>query len=155
MRWNADADRAYLAGLLHDICKELPQSEQKQMAQKSQLDVTNEELSIPNLWHAIAGAWFVEYILEIKDKDIINAIRYHTVARAGMTRLEEIVYVADLISADRTYSDVDKIRKMAYVSLDRSMLVALSFSVTDIVNKASKLPSHTVEAYNQYTLIKK
>ena len=153
-KWNEDQDKAYLAGLLHDICKDIPQTDQKLMAQKSKLSVTSVELSTPPLWHAIAGAWYVENILEIDDKDIIEAIRYHTVARAGMSRLEEIVYIADIISIDRTYKDVDKIRKLAYINLDKTMLEAVSFSIIDVVNKISKIPSHTFEAYNQYSIVK-
>lgn len=154
IKWNEDTEKAYLAGLLHDICKDITPALQKEMVLKSNLSVTKIELNAPPLWHAIAGAWYVENVLNITDKDIINAIRYHTVARSGMTKLEEIVYMADLISVDRVYNDVEKMRKLAYADLDRAMLGAISFSINDVVNKFSKLPSHTVEAYNQYTLVK-
>lgn len=155
VRWNGDPDKAYVAGLLHDICKERPPAEQREMAAQSRLDVNPVELSVPSLWHAVAGAWYAQNVLHIADKDVLNAIRYHTVARAGMTRLEEIVYMADLISADRNYPDVDRMRKLAYSSLDKAMLAALSFSICEVVEKGSKLPRHTIEAYNQYTLIRK
>ena len=68
-----------------------------------------------------------------------------------MSRLEEIIYIADLISAERNYKDVAKMRKYAYQSLDKAMLEALRFSITDVVEKGSYLPVHTIEAYNQYT----
>ena len=71
-----------------------------------------------------------------------------------MSRLEEIVYIADLISADRTYKDADRMRKLAYSDLNKTMLEALKYSITDVVNKGSKLPPQTIEAYNQYTSVK-
>ena len=41
-----------------------------------------------------------------------------------MSRLEEIVYLGDLISAERDYKDVDRMRKLAYSSLNDAMLAA-------------------------------
>ena len=153
-KWSVDQDTAYLAGLLHDICKDIPQKEQKDMVDKSSFSVDTVELFSPPLWHAIAGAWYAENILGITDKNIINAIRYHTVSRAGMSRLEEIIYIADLISIDRNYKDAERMRRLAYTNLDRTMLEAIKYSIIYVVNKGSKLPSSTIEAYNQYTLVK-
>ena len=38
-----------------------------------------------------------------------------------MSKLEEIIYMADLISDDRDYKDVDKMRKLAYSDFERAM----------------------------------
>ena len=88
----------------------------------------------------------------IEDKDIINAVRFHTIGRAGMTRLEEIVYIGDLISADRSYNGVKKFRKLAYQDMDRVMLEALIFSIVSVTEKKGLIPEYTLEAYNQYAL---
>ena len=150
-----DTEKAYIAGLLHDICKEISKEEQLAMVSASDMDVTDVELVTPPLFHAIAGARYCEQVLEIHDEDILNAIRYHTVGRAGMSRLEEIIYIADLISEDRNYKDVNKMRKYAYQSIEKAMLEALKFSVTDVVGKGSMLPHHTIEAYNHYISLRK
>ncbi len=151
----ADKEKAYITGLLHDICKEIPKEEQLEMVKKSKLNVSEVELCTPPLFHAVAGAWYAENVLNIHDDDMLNAVRYHTVGRANMSKLEKIIYLADLISADRNYKDVNKMRKLAYQSLDKAMLEALKFSVTDVVTKGSMLPHHTIEAYNQYITEKK
>ena len=151
----SDPEKAYYTGLLHDICKEIPKEEQLEMVSASKMDVTDVELVTSPLYHAIAGAWYAEHVLNVHDSDILSAVRYHTVGRAGMSRLEEIIYIADLISADRSYKDVGKMRKIAYQSLEKAMLEALRFSVTDVVGKGSMLPKHTIEAYNYYISAKK
>lgn len=151
----ADPEKAYAAGLIHDICKEIPKEEQLAMVKGSAMDVTGVELVTPPLYHAIAGAWYAEQALNVRDTDVLNAVRYHTVGRAKMSRLEEIIYLADLISADRSYKDVGKMRRFAYQSIEKAMLEALKFSVTDVVGKGSMLPRHTIEAYNHYISIKK
>ena len=82
--------------------------------------------------------------------EILGAARWHTVGRANMTRLEEIVYMADLISADRTYRDVDRFRKMAQNDLDKALLCAFEYAVESVLKKETPLPVSTVEAYNFY-----
>ena len=154
-KYGEDPERAYFAGLLHDICKEMPPDEQKDMVLRSGLTVCREELDTRSLWHGIAGAYFVKEHFGVEDIDILNAIRFHTVGRAGMTRLEEIVYIGDLISADRDYKDVEKVRKIAYQSIDQAMLEGLRFSMKSVIKKGDVIPPCTVEAYNFYTRLLK
>ena len=66
-----------------------------------------------------------------------------------------IVYLADLISADRDYKDVGRMRKLADKSLERAMCEALRFSVSDSVSKGNSIPLSTMEAYNEYIRFKK
>ena len=150
-----DSEKAYVAGLVHDICKEIPQNEQLEMALECGRNFTVTEQLIPPLYHSAAGAWYCENILKIEDEDILNAVRYHTAARAGMSLLEEIIYLADLTGDDRSYKDVGKMRKLAMENVDAAMLEALSFSVKDVVNKKSLIPESTMEAYNYYAGKKK
>ncbi|MCD7731500.1 MAG: bis(5'-nucleosyl)-tetraphosphatase (symmetrical) YqeK [Oscillospiraceae bacterium] len=146
---------AYTAGLIHDCCKEVPTEEQLAMVKKSRRNVCEAELLSPALYHAIAGAYYAEHVFGFTDEDFLNSIRYHTTARANMSRIEEIVYLADLISAERSYKDVDRMRRAAYQSVDYAMLEALRYSVAEVVGKGAYLPLHTIEAYNQYTKISK
>lgn len=145
-----DPDRAYIAGLLHDICKEIPQDEQRSMAEKGGRGICEIELSTPPLYHAPAGAYYISSTLGIHNDDLLNAVRFHTVGRKNMSSLEEVIYLADLISADRTYKDVGKMRKLAYQNINKAMFEALRFTVMDISAKRSQFPCHTVDAYNYY-----
>lgn len=148
--YGVDEEKAYFAGLVHDVCKEVPAEELKQKAIDSDLAMTEAELQTKALWHAVAGAGFVRDEFNIDDTDIINAVRFHTIGRAGMTRLEEVVYVGDLVSADRNYKDVKKFRKMAYQDMDKVMLEAVIFSIKSVTEKKGLIPVYTLEAYNQY-----
>lgn len=150
-KYGEDPDKAYFAGLLHDICKELPDDEQKELVEKSGFTVCREELETRSLWHAIAGAYFIKTQFGIEDIDILNSIRFHTVGRAGMSRLEEIVFLGDLISAERSYKDVDKMRKLAYTSLNQAMLESFAFSMKSVIKKGGVIPISAVEGYNFYT----
>lgn len=154
-KYGGDPDKAYTAGLLHDIAKELPPEEQLEIVKRSELDVCEIETKALPLFHSIAGAELVRQIFDIRDEEIIWAIRWHTVAAGGMSKLAVIIYLADLISADRDYKDVNRMRKLADKSLERAMCEALRFSISDSVSKGNSIPVSTLEAYNEYIRYKK
>ena len=141
------------AGLLHDVCKESPTAEQEELMLKSNMNISGAELSTKALWHGPAGAYFIKSELGINDSDILNAVRYHTIGRSGMSKLEEIIYMADLISDDRDYKDVDKMRKLAYSDFERAMYEAVSYSIESVLKKQGYIPECTVNLYNQYSYI--
>ncbi len=148
--YGEDAEKAYFAGLVHDIAKELPRGEQHALAARSKLAVSPIELSSPPLLHAIAGAQLLYERFGVDDKAVLEAVRYHTVGAGGMSKLAQIVYLADLTSADRTYKDVKKYRKFVHTSLEKGMLEALRFALSDAAAKGNTIPLSTVEAYNEF-----
>ena len=154
-KYGEDPDKAYFAGLLHDICKELPEEEQRALVAESGFTVCREEMETRSLLHGIAGAYYVKKEFGVEDIDILNSIRFHTVGRAGMSRLEEIVYIGDLVSAERDYKDVEKMRRLAYTDLDLAMLEAFVFSMKSVIKKGGVIPVCTVEGYNFYTRLLK
>ncbi|MBQ2676030.1 MAG: bis(5'-nucleosyl)-tetraphosphatase (symmetrical) YqeK [Clostridia bacterium] len=154
-KYGADKDRAYLAGLLHDICKNDTEENQLQMFDEFGIILDSVQKSQPKLWHAISGAAYIKNVLNICDDEIISAIRYHTTAKADMTLLEKILYIADYISADRDYNGVDEMREAAYISIEKAMEVALQFTITDLSERFKPIHKDTLEAYNQICLIRK
>ena len=153
--YGEDPEKAYFAGLMHDVCKELPAEEQEELVRASSFAVSKEELVTKPVWHGIAGAYFLPVRMGVTDPDVLNAVRYHTVGRAGMTRLEEIVYLADLISEDRTYDGVEQMRQLCLTSINAAMLEGIRFSIETTLKKGGYLPPVTVEAYNQYIFCEK
>ena len=149
------ADEAYkLAGMYgEDPDKAYPTAEQEELMLKSNMNISGAELSTKALWHGPAGAYFIKSELGINDSDILNAVRYHTIGRSGMSKLEEIIYMADLISDDRDYKDVDKMRKLAYSDFERAMYEAVSYSIESVLKKQGYIPECTVNLYNQYSYI--
>lgn len=146
----ADKRRCYLAGMLHDIMKEAAPERQKLYTADSGLNPDPVELSTKSLWHGVAGAYYVREVMGIKDEEIISAIRYHTVGCARMTVMEKIVYLGDMISDERDYKGVDKMREYCYKDLDLAMSVALIYQVNCVCSKCGGLPQSTFEAYNYY-----
>lgn len=146
-----DRNKAYFAGLVHDICKELPPEEQLELVKRSRFRVTDVELCAPKTHHAIAGSVYLSEKFGITDEEILSAVRYHTVAKGGMNTLEKIVYMADLISAERDYKDVGYIRSCTRTDIDLGMYEAMKFTVKHSVKNMRLIPDITLDAYNEYT----
>ena len=120
--YGCDKDKALIAGALHDCAKELPLDEQIEKAKKYSGDLFTEK----KMLHSPAGATFAKESLGIEDKEILDAICYHTTGRGDMSLLEKIVYLADKIEPSRNYTDLSPIRAAAEVDLDSAMRMTAS-----------------------------
>ncbi|MDE6412862.1 MAG: bis(5'-nucleosyl)-tetraphosphatase (symmetrical) YqeK [Eubacterium sp.] len=147
-KFGADEEKAYTAGILHDIMKEENIDIQREYMKKNGED--KRELEFPNhlVYHQMSGAAYCRLELGIDDEDILSAIRYHTTGRSGMTLLEKVVYTADFISADRSYPDVAVMREKAKQSLEDAMLYSLRYTISDLTKRAKPIHIDTVECYN-------
>lgn len=148
-KYGADPEKARMAGLLHDITKNTPDETQLQMLREFGIIPDAVTAQSEKLWHAISGAGFVEHILGIKDPAILTAIRYHTTARAGMSLLEKVLYLADFTSADREYEDVDVMRRLAEESMEDAMAYALRYTIMELTEHYRAVHPDTVAAYNE------
>ncbi len=148
-KYGADPAKARTAGILHDIFKDAGKQAQLQIFRDFAILLDNVEKQAPKLWHAIAGAAFIEHILHVEDADIIAAVRYHTTARAGMSLLEKVLFLADFTSADRDYPDVDEMRRRVDVSMESAMTYALGYTICDLVEKKAAIHPDTLAAYNE------
>ncbi|MGN0494240.1 MAG: bis(5'-nucleosyl)-tetraphosphatase (symmetrical) YqeK [Acutalibacteraceae bacterium] len=153
-KYGGDRDKAYLAGLLHDITKNAPDEEHLQIFKEFGIILSDVEQNAKKLWHAMSGAPYVKNILGIDDLEIIDAIRYHTTAKADMSLLAKILYLADFTSKDRDYEDVEVIREYVDESLEKAFVYALEYSIVDLVNQGRAIHPDTVQAYNQAVLKK-
>lgn len=147
-RYGADEEKAEVAGILHDIMKESTAEEQLEIIEKAGMHITELEKNNIKFYHQISGAAYAKAILGINDGEIIGAIRYHTTARSDMSIMEEIVYLADFISADRSYEDVDVMRQRVEEGKEQGLLYATRYTIRSVVQKGDILHPDTVNAYN-------
>lgn len=148
-RYGADAEKAYTAGILHDVMKEASAEEQLQTIALAGIILTDVERANRKLWHAVAGYAYCRDTLHVTDPGILDAIRYHTTGRAGMSLLEKCVYIADFISADRDYPGVDQIRACAQRGLGEVMLEGMKFTIAELAQSGQPIHPDSVSAYNQ------
>lgn len=153
-KYGADAEKARFAGLIHDICKGIPQEEQLAIIEKEGIALDEDTKKSPALWHSIAGAIYCEHELCVTDKDVLNAVRYHTSGRGNMSILEKVVYMADLTSAERNYPDAEYTRNLTDKSLDEGIAYGVHWIAGDLERRGLPKGKDTEALLEEYKNVK-
>ncbi len=148
-KYGADAEKARLAGLLHDVMKNATKEEHFEYIRKAGYELNEVDKTNHKVWHQKSGAAFLKAEGIVTDEEILSAVAWHTTGRAGMSLLEKIVYIADFISADRKYNDVGVVRKLAEQSLEEAILYTAEYTINKLISQ--KLPIHpaTLDCYKE------
>ena len=126
----ADMNKAYIAGLLHDCAKCVPDDVKIAECEQFGLPISDIEFESPYLLHSKLGAYYAAHKYNVEDDEICSAIQWHTTGKPAMTLLEKIVFIAD---------DIDM---AAYVILDDT----LSY----IRKTGRNIDTQTVDTYEYY-----
>lgn len=154
LKYGGDAEICYLAGLVHDITKNASEEEHLKIFETFGIILNNVEKNAKKLWHAMSGEAYIKYMLGIDNTEILDAVRYHTTAKANMSLTAKILYLADFTSRDRDYDDVEEMRRLVDISLEESMIYALKYSINDLVQLSRAIHKDTLEAYNELMISK-
>ena len=104
-----DSWKYYMTGLLHDIGKDLPISEQKAVVEAHFIEYKDFP---PQIIHQFVGRYIAENEFGINDEEILDAIEYHTTGHPGMNLMAKIVYAADKIEPTRGFDGSELIHAM-------------------------------------------
>ena len=128
-RWGADPEKAALAALLHDTAKELPREEMLQILNDNAIKAENAQNRPSPVWHGLCAAILAQTQWGVEDEEVLSAIRCHTTGKPGMSLLDEIVFLADMTSAERDYPEVDYLRKLEKKDIHQAMREALEMNL--------------------------
>ncbi|MEE3467283.1 MAG: nicotinate (nicotinamide) nucleotide adenylyltransferase [Eubacterium sp.] len=135
------AERARLAGLLHDCAKYYTNEEQIALCDTYGIALTQTERENPSLIHGKLGAYLAEQRYGVSDEEIQNAIRFHTVGRPEMTTLEKIIYIADYIEPGRVIPEalhpLDDLRTRVMHDLDGTLVLVIENTI-DYLKKTGR-----------------
>ena len=142
-----DADKAALAGFIHDYAKQVSVKEYREVIKTKGFD---QELLSWNrsIWHGIVGTYFIQRDLKITDTEILTAVRRHTTADVEMTTLDKIVFMADYIEPGRSFPGVEEARKITYANIDKGVGYQLAHTLEFLIEKRNKIYPRTLDAYN-------
>ena len=157
LHYEADVNKARIAGLLHDCAKNISQSEENTLLNKYEIKLDDIQKQSHALVHGILGMYVAREKYNKNDEDIIDAIYWHTTGRAGMTLLEKIVFIADYIEPARTFDDTEEIRKNAYEDIDRAIVLSADSTIRYLLERKKLVHPLTLDTRNDaiLTLYKK
>jgi len=151
---NADEDKAFLAGLLHDCAKFYETEEQITLCEKAGIPLTETERLNPALIHGKLGAFYAKTKYQVDDEEILSAIRYHTTGHPDMTALEKIIYLADYIEPGRSMDckphSLQKVRTACFQNLDEGMRFALENGISYLREQNQPIDTISLETYEWY-----
>lgn len=150
-QYKLNQDKAYLAGLLHDCAKCFPNEKLLDIIHKH-LDIEECEMLNYKTLHAPVSAYIAETEFKITDKEILSAIRWHTLGKLDMTDFEKIVFIADKIepnTRDEEYSA--KIRDLLNEEngLNKALLKCYKETIKSLVKRDLKICLLTIKIYNK------
>ena len=140
----ADSQKAYTAGLLHDCAKELSLSEQLAYAEKCGYKPDRLTAMSSNLLHAPVSALMAKREFGIDDKEILEAIAYHTTGKENMTLLGKIVFSADMVEPNRDFPGVDELRKNIFSDFDKGLIEIFDCSISFVLKKLNFAPNRSL-----------
>ena len=108
--YGVDQNEAAVAGLLHDWDKSLTGDELKRKAKKLKIadkEVREHATGVLHSW--TAAATLRDEFPELSD-GVLQAISRHTCGAVGMSDLDMVVFVADIIEPGRDFPDIEGLR---------------------------------------------
>lgn len=144
-----DVEKASIAGLCHDYAKQRPDQDFINEIHAKGLDP--DLLNYGNaIWHGIVGAELIKDELGIWDEDILNAVRHHTTGAAKMTKLEQVVYMADYIEPARDFDGVDAARRITAQDLGAGVAYQTKHTLEYLIENNKPVYPKTIETYNAW-----
>ncbi len=147
-RYNADREKAYLAGILHDAAKNFSYEEMLDKCAEYNIELDEISKSSKGLMHGPLGAEIVRRDFGVDDEEVYSCIFFHTTGKPDMTLLEKIIYIADMTEPNRKFEGVEKLRMMTFENLDKSLLMGFDSTIIHTVQKGELLNSATIHARN-------
>ncbi len=151
-KYGGDVAKARIAAILHDIAKEIPSEEKRTLCSKYHVKLDSVMKAQIDLAHGPLAAKMAAEKFGIADKDILNAISYHTTGRKNMSLLEKIIYTADATDFSRDYYEgLNEIRDAVERDLDEAVVASLKITIAYNQNKKREVHPDSLEALEWLT----
>ncbi|WP_391116126.1 bis(5'-nucleosyl)-tetraphosphatase (symmetrical) YqeK [Psychrobacillus sp. L3] len=146
-KYGENPEHAEIAGILHDVVKFADKEWLKQMIISAHLDPLLLTFH-HELWHGPVGSIVAKNEFLIEYEDILHAIRFHTTGRAGMSNLEKIIYISDMIEPSRNFPGIEFLREKAEIDLEEAMISCVTHSITFLIEKKQPVFPDSFHCYN-------
>jgi nicotinate-nucleotide adenylyltransferase len=148
LRFGINPKMGYLAGIAHDLAKQTESKLLMKMVKDDGLPVTEIEKGKPNLLHGRAAAVLLKERFCIHNKDVLEAVAFHTSGKENMSTLAKAVYIADKVEVSRNIDPV--LRKMCVnEDLDSILYAVLKKQVGKLQSKGVNLFEDTLRLLNK------
>lgn len=147
--YGLDKNLGLIAGMAHDICKEIPDDEMISLAKQDGSPIGELEEKKPSLLHGRAAAVKIQSEFGIHNQDVIESIANHTFGKKNCCDLAKIVFAADKIEPGRPQSTDEYRKNLFSKSLDGLVIAVLEENLEYLKKKGKKIAPASFEWLEQ------
>ncbi|MBW4622146.1 MAG: bis(5'-nucleosyl)-tetraphosphatase (symmetrical) YqeK [Cyanosarcina radialis HA8281-LM2] len=147
--YHLDEEKAARAGLMHDLAKYFKPQKLLQMAQAEGLELDPVDIANPHLLHANVSAIVAREQFGIKDEEVLQAIKNHTLGSPGMDLLSCIVFLADSLEPGRgSTTELEKLRQISWQELHKAVWKTCDYSLKYLLDSRCLIHPRTIKTRN-------
>ena len=153
--YGANLEDCALAAILHDCGKSMSNEDLINYAVKNNLRVRDfKEICkfSPSLLHSEVSWHIAKTLFKVKNTDVLNAVRHHTLGRKNMSLLEQIIFISDMASKDRKIRDARKVKQAALNSLQAGVFAAMKVKLEWTILNSKWVAPAGIEFWNELCL---
>lgn len=153
--YGANLEDCALAAILHDCGKSMSNEDLINYAVKNNLRVRDfKEICkfSPSLLHSEVSWHIANTLFKVKNTDVLNAVRHHTLGRKNMSLLEQIIFISDMASKDRKIRDARKVKQAALNSLQAGVFAAMKVKLEWTILNSKWVAPAGIEFWNELCL---
>ena len=146
-----DRSVARMAALAHDLLRAHSNERLLAIAGEQGYPADAVDRMEPVLLHGPLAVPILQEQYNVVDADVLGAVAAHTTARAGMTKLQKLIFIADKIEPHKMGGRPDVIRvcDLAESDLDLAMMAFLDYRLGEAVERGWPLHPNTIAARNE------
>ena len=150
----AERERVRLGGLAHDVARAMKGGELLRRAREMAIKVHPVEAAVPVLLHGPVGAELLRREDGLEDREVYEAVYWHSTAHKDLGSLGKIIFLADKLDPHKAgrYPFMDRVRELAATSLDEAVAEFLGHELIELLQQGSLVHPASVEARNRLLL---
>ena len=150
-----DEHRAAISALGHDLVRHLKGSELLSMAAHYGLQPDDVEVASPILVHGPVAARILARDYGVEDEDVLAGVDCHTTARAGMSALEQVLFVADKVEPHKLAREpaLGDVKELAQDDLAAAVLRYLDLNLEKSIRYRWPVHPRSLEARNELLIL--
>ncbi|WP_341266535.1 bis(5'-nucleosyl)-tetraphosphatase (symmetrical) YqeK [Candidatus Phytoplasma fraxini] len=142
--YKVDVEKTQIAALLHDYTKN--ESLEFHLSVLTKKNIDKYKLA-PFFYHALSASVIIQKEFDIKDRKILNAIKKHVWGHLKMNKLDKIIFISDKIEHNRTFENIDYLRKLSLENLDKTIYFFLKFTFSFYKEKKFRIFPEQLEIF--------
>ena len=147
--YGAEPEEAAVAGLLHDVAREIEPGLLLALAEEWGLPLTEVDRKVPILLHGAVGAEILRREWNLENHRILTAVAQHITGGPAMSLLSQVVFIADYAEPGRRFPAARTARRLAREDRVKALKFIIHRGFKYVLNRDFLIHPLTVEAWNQ------